>query len=130
MDSETAARVQRLKTAMEARGVTGAELARRIGSSRQYVSALLAGEKSGKLKLPAIAKALSVDLAWLATGGGGAPTWAGGSPVESSASPYIDGMAHLAAAERAIIAMARQRGEDASGVLKALETARKRLERL
>jgi len=63
----------RLGAAMEARGLSGGELARRAGFTSQYVNSLRAGERGGRLPLDTarkLAHALGVSVDWLVKGEG------------------------------------------------------------
>ena len=58
---------------MEARGLSGGELARRAGFTSQYVNSLRAGERGGRLPLDTarkLAHALGVSVDWLTKGDG------------------------------------------------------------
>lgn len=64
---------ERLQEAMEARGFSGGELARRTGFSAQYVNSLKSGERGARLPLDTarkIAQALAVSVDWLTRGEG------------------------------------------------------------
>ncbi len=63
----------RLAQAMEARGLSGGELARRAGFTSQYVNSLRAGERGARLPLDTarkLAHALGVSVDWLVKGEG------------------------------------------------------------
>jgi transcriptional regulator with XRE-family HTH domain len=63
----------RLDEAMEARGLSGGELARRIGFTAQYVNSLRSGDRGARLPLDTarrIAAALGVSVDWLTKGEG------------------------------------------------------------
>lgn len=63
----------RLAQAMEARGISGGELARRAGFTSQYVNSLRAGDRGGRLPLETarkLAHALGVSVDWLTRGEG------------------------------------------------------------
>lgn len=71
-------RRQRLEKACDALGISMAELARRVGISRQYVYHLLSGVRRGKARgdlWEKMAAELRVDVIWLNTGAN-PPTWA------------------------------------------------------
>lgn len=70
MASDVGHRIQEACTAL---AVTPAALARDVGVSRQYISLIISGEKSGESYLQKIAERLGVHVAWLTTG---APTLA------------------------------------------------------
>lgn len=58
---------------MDARGVTGSELARRTGFTAQYINSLRARDRGARLPLDTarrIAHALGVSVEWLTTGSG------------------------------------------------------------
>ncbi len=63
----------RLAEAMDARGVSGGELARRAGFTAQYVNSLRAGDRGARLPLETarkLAHALGVSVDWLTRGEG------------------------------------------------------------
>ena len=63
----------RLGEAMDARGLSGGELARRAGFTSQYVNSLRAGDRGGRLPLDTarkLAHALGVSVEWLTKGEG------------------------------------------------------------
>jgi transcriptional regulator with XRE-family HTH domain len=63
----------RLAEAMEARGFTGGELARKSGFTAQYINSLRNKERGGRLPLDTVrrlAHALAVSVEWLSTGNG------------------------------------------------------------
>ncbi len=63
----------RLAEAMEARGLTGGELARRAGFTAQYVNSLKNGDRGARLPLETarkLAAALGVTVDWLVKGEG------------------------------------------------------------
>jgi transcriptional regulator with XRE-family HTH domain len=63
----------RLAEAMDARGLSGGELARRAGFTSQYVNSLRAGDRGARLPLDTarkIAHALGVSVDWLTKGDG------------------------------------------------------------
>ncbi|MBS2020502.1 MAG: helix-turn-helix transcriptional regulator [Deltaproteobacteria bacterium] len=63
----------RLAEAMESRGLSGGELARRAGFTSQYVNSLRAGDRGARLPLDTarkIAAALGVSVDWLVKGEG------------------------------------------------------------
>lgn len=63
----------RLSEAMEARGLSGGELARRAGFTSQYVNSMRAGDRGARLPLDTarkIAAALGVSVDWLVRGEG------------------------------------------------------------
>lgn len=63
----------RLAEAMEARGLSGGELARRAGFTSQYVNSLRAGDRGARLPLDTarkLAHALGVSVEWLTRGEG------------------------------------------------------------
>ena len=64
---------QRLDEAMQARGLSGGELARRSGFTAQYINSLRNGERGGRLPLDTarrLAHALAVTVDWLTRGEG------------------------------------------------------------
>ncbi len=64
---------ERLVEAMEARGLSGGELARRTGFSAQYINSLKSKERGARLPLDTarrIAHALGVSVEWLTRGAG------------------------------------------------------------
>jgi transcriptional regulator with XRE-family HTH domain len=64
---------ERLAEAMEERGLTGGELARRTGFSAQYINSLRSKERGGRLPLDTarrLAAALGVKVEWLTSGTG------------------------------------------------------------
>lgn len=64
----------RLAEAMQARGLSGGELARRAGFTSQYVNSLRSGERGARLPLDTarkLARALGVSVDWLTRGAGG-----------------------------------------------------------
>jgi transcriptional regulator with XRE-family HTH domain len=64
---------ERLGEAIEARGISGGELARRAGFSAQYINSLRSKERGGRLTLDTarrIAQALGVTVEWLTSGNG------------------------------------------------------------
>ena len=63
----------RLAEAMETRGVSGGELARRAGFTSQYVNSLRSGDRGARLPLETarkLAHALGVSVDWLTRGEG------------------------------------------------------------
>ena len=63
----------RLGEAMEARGLTGGELARRSGFTAQYINSLRNKDRGGRLPLDTVrrlAHALGVSVDWLSSGNG------------------------------------------------------------
>jgi DNA-binding Xre family transcriptional regulator len=63
----------RLGEAMESRGLSGGELARRTGFTSQYVNSLRSGERGARLPLDTarrLAHALGVTVEWLTKGEG------------------------------------------------------------
>src|SRR6478736_799576 len=63
----------RLAEAMETRGVSGGELARRAGFTSQYVNSLRSGDRGARLPLETarkLAHALGVSVDWLTKGEG------------------------------------------------------------
>ena len=63
----------RLVEAMDARGLSGGELARRAGFTAQYVNSLKSGERGARLPLETVrrlAAALGVSVEWLVKGEG------------------------------------------------------------
>jgi transcriptional regulator with XRE-family HTH domain len=64
---------ERLGEAMESRGLSGGELARRTGFTSQYVNSLRSGDRGSRLPLDTarrIAAALGVTVEWLTRGEG------------------------------------------------------------
>lgn len=64
---------QRLDEAMQARALSGGELARRSGFTAQYINSLRNGERGGRLPLDTarrLAHALAVTVDWLTRGEG------------------------------------------------------------
>ena len=64
---------ERLGEAMEARGLSGGDLARRTGFSSQYVNSLRSGDRGARLPLDTakkLAAALGVSVEWLTQGTG------------------------------------------------------------
>lgn len=64
---------ERLGEAMEARGLSGGELARRTGFTAQYINSLKAKDRGARLPLDTarrIAHALGVSVEWLTRGAG------------------------------------------------------------
>ena len=64
---------ERLAEAMEARGVSGSELARRSGFTAQYINSLKSKERGARLPLDTaqkLAAALGITVEWLTTGTG------------------------------------------------------------
>jgi transcriptional regulator with XRE-family HTH domain len=64
---------ERLDEAMEARGLTGGELARRTGFTSQYINSLRSRDRGARLPLDTarrIAHALGVSVEWLTKGSG------------------------------------------------------------
>lgn len=63
--------------AMRASGLTQSMLAEKVGISRQYLSRVMIGDRSGDRYWPAFAQALGVKIEWLTTGSPThAPSWA------------------------------------------------------
>jgi len=63
----------RLGEAMEARGLSGSELARRTGFTSQYINSLRSKERGGRLPLDTarrLAASLGVSVEWLTAGTG------------------------------------------------------------
>ncbi len=64
---------QRLDEAMQARGLSGGEIARRSGFTAQYINSLRSGDRGGRLPLDTarrLAHALAVTVEWLTRGEG------------------------------------------------------------
>lgn len=64
---------QRLAEAMDARGLSGGELARRAGFTSQYVNSLRSGDRGARLPIDTarkLAGALGVSVEWLTRGDG------------------------------------------------------------
>jgi transcriptional regulator with XRE-family HTH domain len=64
---------ERLDEAMDARGLTGGELARRSGFTAQYINSLRSRERGARLPLDTarrLAHALGVSVEWLTKGSG------------------------------------------------------------
>lgn len=64
---------ERLSEAMEARGISGGELARRAGFTAQYINSMRSKERGGRLTLDTaqrLAQALGVSVEWLTAGTG------------------------------------------------------------
>ncbi len=64
---------ERLAQAMEARGLSGGELARRAGFTSQYVNSLRSGDRGARLPIDTarkLAGALGVSVEWLTRGEG------------------------------------------------------------
>lgn len=64
---------ERLAEAMQSRGLSGGELARRAGFTSQYVNSLRAGDRGARLPLDTarkLAHALGVSVDWLTKGEG------------------------------------------------------------
>src|SRR6186997_3245578 len=83
----------RLAEAMEARGLSGGELARKTGFTAQYINSLRNKERGGRLPLDTVrrlAHALAVSVEWLSHGTGPRerlsdvyPVYTGGSGAPS-----------------------------------------------
>ena len=76
--------------AMDARGVSGSELARRTGFTSQYINSLRAKDRGARLPLDTarrIAQALGVSVEWLTTGNGPRERLSDVYPVVPSAGP-------------------------------------------
>lgn len=77
----------RLAEAMEARGLTGGELARRSGFTSQYINSLKSGDRGARLPLDTarrLANALGVSVDWLVHGTGPRERLSDVYPVVSS----------------------------------------------
>jgi len=64
---------ERLAEAMQARGITGGELARRTGFTAQYINSMRAKDRGARLPLDTarrLAHALGVSVEWLTAGTG------------------------------------------------------------
>ena len=68
-------RAARIEAACKTLGISVAELARRLGKSRQYLYGILSGAKPGEGTWEPMATALGVDVVWLTTGVGNVPKW-------------------------------------------------------
>jgi transcriptional regulator with XRE-family HTH domain len=80
----------RLVEAMEARGLSGGELARRAGFTAQYVNSLKNGERGGRLTIETARKlsaALGVSVDWLVKGEGARERLSDVFPVAAPQSP-------------------------------------------
>lgn len=80
----------RLSEAMESRGLSGGELARRAGFTAQYVNSLKSGERGARLPIETarrLAAALGVSVDWLAKGEGARERLSDVFPVASPAAP-------------------------------------------
>jgi len=80
----------RLVSAMEARGFSGGELARRTGFTAQYVNSLKNGERGSRLPLDTarkLAHALAVSVDWLTRGEGPRERLSDVYPVAAVAEP-------------------------------------------
>lgn len=87
----------RLTEAMEARGLSGSELARRTGFTAQYINSLRNKERGGRLPHDTarrLSAALGVSLEWLISGTGPRERLSDVYPVyradEEPASGYVD----------------------------------------
>ena len=83
---------ERLGEAMDARGLSGGELARRTGFTAQYINSLKSKERGGRLPLDTarrIAHALGVSVEWLVQGTGPRERLSDVYPV--AAPPDLDG---------------------------------------
>lgn len=81
----------RLRSALMARGLTAAAFARDRGMTKQNFQRFLSGAVQRSKHLPALARALGVEVSWLATGDPHtAPPWAMGS-VEVRHRVHADG---------------------------------------
>ncbi|HEY1960142.1 MAG TPA: helix-turn-helix transcriptional regulator [Polyangiaceae bacterium] len=81
---------QRLDEAMQARGLSGGELARRSGFTAQYINSLRSGERGGRLPLDTarrLAHALAVTVDWLTRGEGPRERLSDVYPVAAAAPP-------------------------------------------
>ncbi len=79
---------ERLGEAIEARGISGGELARRSGFTPQYINSLRSKERGGRLPLDTarrLAHALGVTVDWLTAGTGSRERLSDVYPV------YVDG---------------------------------------
>lgn len=66
----------RMKSVMQAKGISQSSLAEKIGSSQQAIALILSEQISSPKKIVEIADALNVDVNWLKTGKGEAPDFA------------------------------------------------------
>jgi hypothetical protein len=87
-DDDTRARRARIDAGLDAKGIKFAELSRRLNRQKTFVSAVIAGDKSGtgpgddgKTFWEALAALLDCGVEWLRMGTGPAPTWA---PVDAA----------------------------------------------
>ncbi|TDB44146.1 hypothetical protein C5468_22885 [Photorhabdus luminescens subsp. mexicana] len=73
---------ERLKEALELRGMTPTNLAHRIGVQGGYISKLLSGQISNTKHIGAISECLNVNIGWLKSGDG--------LPVVGTETHYVD----------------------------------------
>ncbi len=122
--AEAIERRARYMRALKARGLTNAEVARRIEVKRGMMSAVMVGRSPAPHVWTAIAKALKIDPQWLLTGHGSAPSW------EVKSTDYAGALASIDAAAAIVQHVAAQRGQNGATVLKHLKSARAAIERL
>jgi transcriptional regulator with XRE-family HTH domain len=81
---------ERLVEAMEVRGLSGGELARRAGFTAQYINSLRSKERGGRLPLDTarrLAQALAVSVDWLTAGTGSRERLSDVYPIYSDSAP-------------------------------------------
>jgi len=84
---------KRLGEAMDARGVSGVELARRTGFTSQYINSLKNGERGSRLPhetATKLAHALGITVEWLTQGTGARDRLSDVYPVARPAPPSYD----------------------------------------
>ena len=114
-------RGERIREALAAANMTAVALAERVGCHPVYLARVIAGDRQGGKYAPEIAKALGVTPEWLEHGG---PT------AKAPTSPYLNALAHLAAAERETQTVAARLRVDPAVALKAIDRARALIEKL
>ena len=83
----------RIRAGCKALGISQAELARRTGQNPQDLQKILSGRTSQSKHFPNLALELKVDVDWLTTGKGNAPSWAPPDPsgsIEDTAKVIAD----------------------------------------
>jgi len=102
----------RLGEAMQARGLTGGELARRAGFTSQYINSLRAGDRGARLPLDTarkLAHALGVSVEWLTRGDGPrerlSDVFVVGSSGVAGAGPGPQGTAEIYPSRAEVIAL-------------------------
>ncbi len=67
---------ERIRKGIAAKGLSVAEVSRRLGVTHQAVQSVLSGRTPGRVHYPKLSAILDCQVEWIANGTGEAPTWA------------------------------------------------------